>query len=449
MANIGRIDGSDPRYAIGDIDILAAIRYIFVVLILLKYTGIRDWPHVYEGEIYVVSKPVKYLEAMVSLAAVATLIAHFARPNLVFASFRNSKLMIAFLLFSIGHAVAFSSDKYQAATYAFGYVEIFIALSLLLFLDGRRRFFELFCIFGLFYVAVNLASVAVPGRSFMIGLKLGSFRGLTQHRNDLSYYCVTFLVIAYYARSYVSSWIRVLVMSGAIVLIALTGSAQGFILLITCLLVGASIRYRSSIFRPLPLVFISVSVAVLYILAGGVDGMDEVLKLFGRDMTFSNRDRIWRLSLYMINNMPSPGYGFGSVGNTSVPMDVLKKFRLGSTFGTAHDSYLEAILTYGYLGAALFFAVVAREAARLLPVFRLRVPPPDALGAVLLTTCLIGGITASEKLFLPGFGWLTFVLGSFLLRIGPGDFAPRSPRTERPIARPRVRKIPAPSAPPK
>jgi O-antigen ligase len=89
-----------------------------------------------------------------------------------------------------------------------------------------------------------------------------------------------------------------------------------------------------------------------------------VVALIGKDLTFTGRTDIWALCIDAINKFPSTGYGYGAfwIDADRGPAAIFKSV-LQWDVPTAHNSWLEIGLSFGYPGlitilAMTFFALI-------------------------------------------------------------------------------------------
>lgn len=385
---------------------------LLLVLVFWKASGIRYWPHLYAGGQITSHRLVYYTEFLVGMMALAG-VALYGR--LLWRCARQQGWLAALFVayaFLAGQRVPL--PPVTAFLGVSGYLDVWVALTLAAAVLGPAATLRLLAQLSFAAVFLNLASAAVPSVSVMIGDFAGRFRGLTAHRNDLAQLAYVCAFIAVAARSLVPRWLVLGTVLGATALIAGARSVQGILLLPA----GLFIYQFSARIRLLKHPVVVFSGLVLLCLVAFVweqfGSMGGLLAHFGRDASFSGRDRIWALSLHLIQHMPFSGYGPGQIGSGVLSESLLQRFGLGTLFGSAHSSYLEAFLTYGWLGGALFVATLLLGLASVLRALLHRADTYTALACTLMLTALIGGVTASEKLFLPGLGWFTFVLALVL-----------------------------------
>lgn len=385
-------------------------RFVMVLLVLVywKVSGIRIWPHAYMGLPLAPPRIVYYTEFLTSLMALAALL--MCLPVLWRSTQRQWGITAMFMAYALVAGQFVPLPAVSAFLGVSGYVDAIVSLTAAVGLLGAPATLRLLAQTSCVFVLVNIASAAVPSVSMMIGPFAGKFRGLTFHRNDLAqlaYFCA-FIALA--ARDLVPRrmvWTTVL---GSTALVAAAQSVQGILLLPA----GALMLLFAHRVRMLRHPVLLSSAAFMLLLGAFVweefGSIDNLLAYFGRDATFSGRDRIWALSLYLLERMPFGGYGPGRIGSEILSSGLLQSFGLGTLFSSAHNSYLEAYLAYGWVGGTLFMLSVLLGLVWSVRALLHRVDAETALAATLVVISLFGGATASEKLFLPTLGWFGFML---------------------------------------
>lgn len=391
---------------------------ILFILVLWKHSGVRLWPHVYAGQVYQPGRIVYYTEFLISMVALALFFIHL---NALKPFIKRQLAVCIFALFALLIRFLPGSENLSPFLITLGYWDSIIALSLMVVLCGPLETRDILAKFGFVFIAINLASLAIPSVSMMIGNFSGYARGLTAHRNDLAHVSVIAIFFILCSPKKINPLLKWGAIFGGVALVVLAGSVQGIFLLGGGLLIFQTARFVRVLKHPYVILCIVMFIAIAATLRSYFS-LEEFLQLFGRDATFTGRDRIWALSLYLIERMPWSGYGVGSVGSNVVSPALLESFKLGSSFGTAHNSYLEAILSFGWLGGGLFLIAVLTNAVRVFNKYFRGVSGHDPLPAMIMLVCVVGGFTSSEKMFWPTFGWLSFVIAIALI----DNFQPRS-----------------------
>lgn len=404
-------------------EILKTLRMISFLAVLLKISSISIWPHIYIGEFYSAPRWKYYLDFIITALSIGTFFVHMEYTKAIF---KNNIFTLIFCLIAIVSPFLVGSNNILTdLLMAVSYLEIVSAVMLIVRFDGLKVTMKLLLAFGVFFVTINVLSLVQPSRSFMKGVAMPNillpsvpaFRGLTPHRNDLSWMAFLFL---FSALSNTYSFPRLLkwyVIAGSVLLIFLASSVQGILLSLFGLFILFVASNPKRLRSPVFVTFALPLVLIVSFFALSPESLEAFLNFFGRDLTFTGRDRIWAISFERMRGMPWYGYGQGSLGALKISPELLSQFGVGVVFGTAHNSYIEAILTYGWVGAAVFFSIVGRQLVKVTSTLLSGKKADNKLCFVLVLTCAVGGVTASEKLFLPGSGWFIFCLGKYILDI--------------------------------
>lgn len=397
-------------------DVIQIIVFITFGLVFWRVFGLRLWSHAYIGVPYIPSKPTYYLEF---LTLCLTLFLFLLRPSVPLKEAKKHWTIFVFLAYVFVVTVVPWSNNRTSLSVMLEYWEIIIGISFAFKYFGPDGVYKYLFYLCVAYVILNLVSIALPSQSFMLGEHAGKFRGLASHKNTLAEGLLFCLYIFLCSPRYLAT-IKIqyafLVLVVAMLIIA--QSAQGVML---CLL-GFVIYYMQffkKVFRhPYTLISILLFIVVLTVEVTSLS-LDGFLALFGRDATFTGRDKIWELAIYLIQKMPFEGYGIGAIGSQSdvVSKALLLSYGLGSVFGTAHNSYIDALLSLGWMGAVIFYCMVIYSFSSILYKYFAKDSKLQILSMLLITFCIFGGFTASEKLFLANtgsIGWFCFVMANFL-----------------------------------
>ncbi|WP_343683462.1 O-antigen ligase family protein [Asticcacaulis sp.] len=401
-------------------NLLKTLRMISFIAVLLKISSISIWPHIYIGEIYAAPRWRYYLDFIITVLSIGTFFIHLEYAKNIF---KSNIFTILFCFIAVLSPFLVGSDNLTSDLLtAISYLEIVSAVMLIVRFDGLKVTTKLLLAFGVFFVTVNILALAQPSRSFMKGVSMPNillssvpaFRGLTPHRNDLSWIAFLFLFSALSSAYRFPRFLKWYVIAGSGLLIFLASSVQGILLSLFGLFILLIASDPKILRSPVFVTFALPLVLIVSFFAFSPDSLEAFLNFFGRDLTFTGRDRIWAISFERIRGMPWYGYGQGSLGALKISPELLNQFGVGTVFGTAHNSYIEAILTYGWIGAAVFFSIVGRQIMKVIFALLSGKKTDNQLCFVLILTCAVGGLTASEKLFLPGSGWFFFCLGKYL-----------------------------------
>jgi len=394
-------------------NITVVFSYVLFLLLLLKFSGVRIWPHLYAGDVLQSNKLDFFIE---KTPTGITLMLFFMNIDFFISLFRRYFFIFVFLIYSLSVSMIQNvTDKAFTLFTVFGYWESFIGIALFLRCYGNKAINQVLTRFAFIFVLINIASYAVPSYSIMVGNELaGFFRGLTAHRNDLAQVTTISLYFLIFLKNNIPSlyrWIGILL---GIVLIALAGSVQGVLLLSLGIFIYLLVNFKRFVNKNFFIIGIVIILLAISIFLSFYS-LDEFLGFFGRDTSFTGRDRIWNLSLFLLDGMPWQGYGLGSIFN-SVSDGTLEDFELGTLFNTVHNSYLEAILSFGWIGGTLFILVALNVIYLMIKniINHKNLSVENMLPFVMILFSVIGGLTSSEKFFLPLFGWFTFILAIFL-----------------------------------
>lgn len=84
--------------------------------------------------------------------------------------------------------------------------------------------------------------------------------------------------------------------------------------------------------------------------------LDDILHLLGRTKNASGRTDIWAAVFIMIAKRPWFGYGTWGVWGTPLAWDAV--VRNGWAITSSHNNYIEIVLSYGYVGLALYMPLM-------------------------------------------------------------------------------------------
>ena len=216
-------------------------------------------------------------------------------------------------------------------------------------------------------VASAVVVVADPdiGRSPIDELGRGDFfRGIFGNRNSLGPVCVLTVVGLL---GVVSIWRRRAVLVAALAAVALqlwllagARSATAVVALVAAMsafVFGAvvdavKLRWPHRRTVTLAVVVPAVAVATVLVLNG------PQLRLLGRDGSLSDRRSIWSRVLDIVGDRPF-GFGYSSFWDSDLAWPLMYGRLDGVQFGSAHSGVFESLLSAGWLGGALFVAVLS------------------------------------------------------------------------------------------
>lgn len=395
------------------------LRMIALFAVLEKELGPRLFlPQNAAAEGYTPSRFIYYTEFIISIAVLVLGILHFAR----LARYMVKAFDILVFLFFVGMTVFFGAASSDAFEMAFGaqhlliYIEAYLALAMVIQCDGVAAARRILVQFFGFAVIANALSIAAPQMSITAGGNelAGTFRGLMIHRGDLGF--VLLLAVTMFNCYIQAPLIRWGLIGLSMAMLVGAGSAQGMILVLSGFILVPFFRAQAGFnaVRGITLFTLIGAMVFLYVVTPSV--LDAFLGIFGRDSSLTGRTDVWQVALYMIGREPFWGYGLNQFTNQTIPVDLLSIYRLQYvTFASTHSAYLEAIFELGFIGSTAFFVCVGRLIFLWIQrVFAGRYIQ-DAYPYALTVFCVIGGISAAEKMFMAGAGWFSFMMARQLL----------------------------------
>jgi exopolysaccharide production protein ExoQ len=206
-------------------------------------------------------------------------------------------------------------------------------------------------------VSAGLAIVA-PNLGVESGGHLGNWRGLLSQKNGLARVAVlATLVFLAWRPSYRP--LRYFALAFAIIILAMTRSGTGFVVMIALLIVTSLfrlIRTKLTLLLPIAMLLLIASAALSIIL---VTNSDLALALLGRDSTLTGRTELWHAVLVSIMKRPILGYGFDAFWLGMVGESGRINLSMHWLVPAAHNGALELWLNLGAIGLALFVLAYA------------------------------------------------------------------------------------------
>jgi exopolysaccharide production protein ExoQ len=211
-------------------------------------------------------------------------------------------------------------------------------------------------VYAIAAVASLLLAVAMPQFGTMTGeAYTHAWRGAFADKNDLGMACSEAIILAVYAfrRRYGARWIAVFTITASLILLYESESKTPVVVMMAALyaaLLVMALRRRSGTGLLTAFVLFVVGLVVGALLAVG---WQDALAALGRDPTFTNRTRIWRLVLDYIARRPWLGYGYGGFWREdSVDANLIWSL-VGFKTPHAHNSWLETGLGLGVVGVGV------------------------------------------------------------------------------------------------
>lgn len=217
------------------------------------------------------------------------------------------------------------------------------------------------------FIAIFLPYYGVMGHGLIITMELnkhvGTWRGAYIHKTVLgTMMALGTLVSAYCCIQKYSRGFRLLAWAGIILCLSLLIiSTTKAALLILCVVLFLIPFYRASRWRDSLIIpfFILVFLIVASLAIIVVTNADDILQIFGRDVTFSGRTKYWPLMLYKALQRPWLGYGYGTFwhgGWKGEPADIWRFLAIGDEPPHAHNGLLNLGLSIGIIGISIFLA---------------------------------------------------------------------------------------------
>jgi hypothetical protein len=326
----------------------------------------------------------------------------------------NIKLPLKIFLFLCFITVFINPETARSGFLAiFFYLVISLTVPMLLDIWGKPIFLRRMAQVSAIFIIVNLFYSAAADSAWMVDRHSDLLRGLLKHKNDFGYAAVLSLFYCYFGiRSPLVSTILCFLSA---VCIGLSWSGQAVVLSFLGLSIILFSKISFIMGKKLRFTFV-LCLLCLFNYIGTSDFSDSILEFLGKNADLTGRDRIWLGVWDEIVNSPA-GTGFGGFFSDYDKMERLRYYGVYWDFSTAHSSFLEAFLVLGWAGGAFFVFMTVYYVLSLLFKFILN-PTENALPLMMILLCAVGGLTASEKFFLPNLGWFTFVFAIYIIDFG-------------------------------
>ncbi|KRE16859.1 hypothetical protein ASE63_14135 [Bosea sp. Root381] len=278
------------------------------------------------------------------------------------ARLRSSSWLVVFAVAAVSLSQALDAEASFRALLLAGFAMVLVLGILALpqteadFVNGAAN--AALLLIAIVYGALLLApQLAIHGAEGVEGGHAGDWKGHLSHKN---FAAPVFSMLAMFG---IYAWRSGLRLRGAaIVLLSVlfvlnSGSktTMGFLpIAVGLVLMG---RWLG---RPrLALALHVVAVAMVAALTVGTvlsPALRQLSASISSDVTFTGRDEIWRFALEYIGQKPWAGYGYLSFWQTPVVTHLEENFEASwdiRGIGSAHNTYLDALLMFGIPGAAL------------------------------------------------------------------------------------------------
>lgn len=272
---------------------------------------------------------------------------------------------------------------------------------------------------GVVVAAGWLVGIAFPGVAWQGYRGEIALRGLFTHKSGFGATAMVLLVLtgAFYLRRISPSYFPRRLQLGLLVLGAVTllasRSATALLLSITAMgiLVGGAWISRGASPRERRTRLILLGVTAIVLSAAAYASYGFILELVGRDATLSRRTEIWGAIIRSGELKPWLGHGYFGFWRFT-PGSGIYEIIMRENFVAAspHNSYLLAWLDTGWVGLALFLALVGQATLR---AMRLMIDAAGALAPLplaMLAPVLLTGLVESNLFKGQQAGWIVLVI---------------------------------------
>lgn len=189
----------------------------------------------------------------------------------------------------------------------------------------------------------------------------GAWKGLTNNKNTFGWYMSLAVAALVLVRFHHFRWLRYVFLLSAAVLLLLSRSATslvGCVLMVSMVPLWRVIRTGAKTRRLVYLLMFAAICTGIYLIWAE---QELLLRVLGRDSTFTGRTDLWNLVLPAIAKHPILGYGYGAfwseMNNEVLNIHIASRWLpMG-----AHNGYLELCLAFGILGLPLLIYVMWRS----------------------------------------------------------------------------------------
>ena len=208
---------------------------------------------------------------------------------------------------------------------------------------------------------LNLAVIAlVPGMGIEQELHVGAWKGITHEKNalggDMARIALIFGALVHADKAHRRWWIAGLILS----LLLVIGSTSTTALLAVLLPAAVFMVFLAS--RRLA----ATAIAAVYVAVVGTAAVvatlvlipEQVVALFGKDLTFTGRTGIWEAAIRAISQRPLTGYGLGAFWNDPMGPSYYVREVLEWDVPSAHNAWLEQGLALGVPGMLMLALIV-------------------------------------------------------------------------------------------
>lgn len=210
--------------------------------------------------------------------------------------------------------------------------------------------------FGLIIALSFVFAIALPQYGIMGGVHAGAWRGIYTHKNTLGPVMVLSALVFFLLaiKPGRRSWLCWGGFSLSLLLLLLSKSTSplvNLVVLSTAFPVFCILRWSYTLKA---FALSCVAVVGFCLLTLGALGLEELVGLFGKDLTLTGRTELWKYVWEMIQQRPWLGYGYASLWKDWNSETAYVWHAVGWTAPGAHNGFLELWLELGLLGMLVF-----------------------------------------------------------------------------------------------
>jgi O-antigen ligase len=202
----------------------------------------------------------------------------------------------------------------------------------------------------------------------------GDWRGLFRHKNDLAPMAIHFVFAGILLWRTTSRIWGVFVVTGALMLLVLSGGKSAALLLLPALFGAALIVRLES--AAAAMLIASVAIGGLILLTLGSVALPAVASIVAHlpDPTFTGRADIWMLGIEAAGTRPLTGFGYNIFWDTGQTYAIAGSGDTAAQVSHAHNGYLDIAISAGLPGLALVLIWTGIAPLRHIAAIRVRRP---------------------------------------------------------------------------
>lgn len=253
----------------------------------------------------------------------------------------------------------------------FSMIQIVLSAMVIIFIANKYKIITVMKITFLSGTIMTICSYIVvfinPSWGLMTEDFVGLWRGIFAHKNLLSvsscfHIIITLFLLLYDESKLLKRLVYLGVMTLQLLLILLSEASTGILTLLISFIFSILLifvikikdKYLLMSFFSLYMIFVGVSIFILFSM------LENIVLVFGKDLTFSGRTIIWEYVVNMIWEKPFFGYGYGvfwqeggftfNYVNQYVPWNDLHH--------QAHNGFLDILTSVGWVGFTIIIFTV-------------------------------------------------------------------------------------------